>query len=68
MAEARQLPTCRERLAALGLEPVDLATLATAQGVTPIERPEDLLGDFWPEDEQVEDFLAAIEAWQLHDA
>jgi hypothetical protein len=68
MAEAWQLPTCRERLAALGLEPTGLATLAAAQGVTPIERPEDLLGDFWPEDERVEDFLAAVDAWQLHDS
>jgi hypothetical protein len=67
MAEARQLPTGRERLAALGLEPAALATLAATQGVTPIDRPEDLLGDFWPEDEQVEDFLAAIEAWQHRD-
>ena len=68
MAKARQLPTCKERLAALGLEPTDLATLAATQGVTPIERPEDLLGDFWPEDEQVEDFLTAIKAWQHRDA
>jgi hypothetical protein len=68
MAEARQLSTSRERLAALGLEPTDLATLAAAQGVTPIDRLEDLLGNFWPEDEQVEDFLTAIEAWQHHDA
>lgn len=68
MAKARQLLTCRERLAARGLEPTDLATLAANQGVTRIERPQDLLGDFWPEDEQVEDFLAAVEAWQHRNA
>jgi len=67
MAEARQPPTCKERLAALGLEPTDLATLATAQGVTAVERPEDLLGDFWPEDEPIEEFLAALRQWRGHD-
>jgi hypothetical protein len=35
-----------------------LEELAAEQGVRPIEDPEALLGDFWPEEESTEDFLA----------
>ena len=38
-----------------------LDELADAQDVAPVERIEDLVADFWPEDESVDDFLAAIE-------
>ena len=38
--------------------------LARQQGVRPIEKAEDLLGDFWPEDEDIEDFLAALREWR----
>src|SRR5947208_13486144 len=31
--------------------------LAVEQGVKPIENPDELLGDFWPEDESIDDFL-----------
>jgi len=31
--------------------------LASEQGVKPVENPNDLLGDFWPEDESIDDFL-----------
>src|SRR5262245_25604024 len=41
----------------------DLIALARAQGVKPVERFEDLLGDFWPEDESVDDFLQARRQW-----
>jgi hypothetical protein len=37
----------------------DLDALAAAQGVQPIENIDDLVADFWPEDESVEDFIAA---------
>ncbi len=40
-----------------------LEELARQQGVSPIEDPSTLIADFWPEDETVEDFLAALEAW-----
>ena len=36
-----------------------LDALAAAQGVQPIENIDDLVTDFWPEDESVEDFIAA---------
>jgi hypothetical protein len=32
--------------------------LAREQGVKPVEDPNDLKGDFWPEDESVDEFLA----------
>jgi hypothetical protein len=38
--------------------PADLLELADAQGVKPVERFEDLLGDFWPEEETCDQFLA----------
>ena len=28
--------------------------------------PQDLLGDFWPEDESVDSFLAAMREWRGH--
>ena len=43
----------------------DLATLdelAEEQGIEPVERLEDLVSAFWPEDESVDEFLAAIES------
>ena len=36
--------------------------LAEEQGVEPVERIEDLVAGFWPEDESVDEFLAAIES------
>ena len=47
--------------AGLDRDPPDLEALAALQGVKPVERFEDLLGDFWPEGESVEDFLAVID-------
>ncbi len=37
--------------------PADLLALAQAQGVKRVERFEDLLGDFWPEDETCDEFV-----------
>jgi hypothetical protein len=41
--------------------------LAEQQGVKPVERFEDLLGDFWPEDESIDDFIAAVRQWRAED-
>jgi hypothetical protein len=38
--------------------------LIAAQGLTFPRDPKDLLGDFWPEEESVEDFLAEMRAWR----
>ncbi|HEY1183132.1 MAG TPA: hypothetical protein VGE89_03040 [Bryobacteraceae bacterium] len=40
--------------------------LAVAQGVTFPRDPEDLLGNFWPEEESIDDFLAAVREWRGH--
>jgi hypothetical protein len=36
------------------------------QGKGPINDPTVLLGDFWPEDQPVEDFIAALHEWRGH--
>jgi len=40
--------------------------LIAQQGKGPISDPTVLLGDFWLEDEPVEDFLAALLEWRGH--
>jgi hypothetical protein len=42
----------------------DIEALARQQGVSSDTKFEDLLGDFWPEDESVEDFLEARRRWR----
>jgi hypothetical protein len=39
----------------------DLQALADAQGVRPVARPEELRGDFWPEEENADQFLAWLQ-------
>lgn len=38
--------------------------LAEEQGVKPITDFNTLLGDFWPEDESIEDFIKTIRQWR----
>ena len=40
--------------------------LVTAQGLTFPRDPRDLLGDFWPEEESIDDFLQAVREWRGH--
>ena len=40
--------------------------LIAQQGKAPVRDPKILLGDFWPEDEPVEEFLAALREWRGH--
>ncbi|MBL8293460.1 MAG: hypothetical protein JNN08_16550 [Bryobacterales bacterium] len=40
--------------------------LIAQQGKGPISDPTVLLGDFWPEDEPVEEFLSALHEWRGH--
>ena len=48
--------------------PTDLGRLARRQGA-PLAVPfEDLLGDFWPEDESADDFILAIRDWRRQDS
>jgi hypothetical protein len=38
--------------------------LVAAQGLTFPRDPAGLLGNFWPEEESIDDFLAALHAWR----
>lgn len=40
--------------------------LIAAQKLTFPRDPRDLLGSFWPEEEDIEDFLAAVRDWRGH--
>jgi hypothetical protein len=41
--------------------------LIADQGTSLPSDPSELLGDFWPEDESIEDFLRALHEWRGHD-
>jgi hypothetical protein len=41
---------------------VDVQALARQQGVEPIHDPDVLRGDFWPEDESIDDFIRHLRA------
>lgn len=43
---------------------LDLETLAREQGVGPVTDPNVLVGDFWPDDETIDDFLEAVRNWR----
>ena len=47
-----------------GQPQADLQTLAARQGVHPVTNFDDLLGDFWPEDETADEFVAAVRQWR----
>ena len=40
--------------------------LKQVQGTIPTSDPRELLGDFWPEEENIDDFLAALREWRGH--
>ena len=40
--------------------------LITAQGLTFPRDPQDLLGNFWPEEESIDEFLSAMREWRGH--
>jgi len=40
--------------------------LISEQGVVFPRDPRDLLGDFWPEEESIDDFLVAMREWRGH--
>ena len=41
-----------------------LEELALDQGVEPIEDPRTVGGDFWPDDERPDDFIATMRRWR----
>ncbi len=48
--------------------PRSLEELAAEQGVSPVTDFDTLLGDFWPDDEPVEEFIAALGQWRQTDS
>jgi len=40
--------------------------LIAVQGLTFPRDPKDLLGDFWPEERSIDDFLEAMREWRGH--
>ncbi len=40
--------------------------LMQVQGTIPTSDSRELLGDFWPEEENIDDFLAALREWRGH--
>jgi hypothetical protein len=44
-----------------------LDELTAQQGKGPIDDVSMLRGDFWPEDERIEDFLVALHEWRGHE-
>jgi hypothetical protein len=45
-------------------ESIDIDKLASEQGIKPINNFEDLLGDFWPENEKSDEFIIAVQNWK----
>ncbi len=43
---------------------IDLSTLLAQQAVTPMSDPLSVVAGIWPEEDSVDEFLAAREAWQ----
>jgi len=40
--------------------------LKLSQGTIPKSDPRELFGDFWPEEENIDDFLMALREWRGH--
>lgn len=64
MAQRLRKPAQQASVADHWEDTPDIETLAAEQGVKPVARFEDLLGDFWPEDEDVDEFIAAVRQWR----
>jgi hypothetical protein len=64
---ARMQPAAQPGQRFFAGESLDLVALARQQGVGPVRDPDELVGDFWPADEPVDDFIATVRSWR-HEA
>jgi hypothetical protein len=64
---ARMQPVAVSGTSFFADKPLTLTELARQQGVTPIADPDELIGDFWPIDESIDDFIAAVHTWRRDD-
>ena len=65
MGKLDQNPRVAERYVRAGHPSIE--ELVAEQGTRFRADPAELLGDFWPEEESIEDFLAALHEWRGHD-
>jgi len=56
--------TIEQKYASAGHPSIEELNLA--QGTIPTTDARELLGDFWPEEEDIDDFLAALREWRGH--
>jgi hypothetical protein len=56
--------TIEEKYASAGHP--SIRELKLAQRTMPTSDPRELIGDFWPEEENIDDFLAALREWRGH--
>lgn len=62
--ETARRPTVAERYIREGHP--SIGELITEQSTAFPADPSDLLGDFWPEEESTDEFLAALHEWRGH--
>jgi hypothetical protein len=56
--------TIEEKYASTGHPSIQ--ELKLAQGTIPTSDPRELCGDFWPEEENINDFLTTLREWRGH--
>ena len=56
--------TIEQKYASAGHPSID--ELKVAQGTIPISDPRELFGVVWPDEENIDDFLAALHEWRGH--
>jgi hypothetical protein len=64
LAQPDKLPLLAEKYARQGHPSIE--ELVAEQGTVFPDDPRELLGDFWPEEESIEDFLTALREWRGH--
>jgi hypothetical protein len=64
MPEQEKLQSVAQKYARQGHPSVE--ELVGEQGTVFPADPHELLGDFWPEEESIEDFLSALREWRGH--
>lgn len=64
MADKTERESTSQRYLSKGHPSID--ELMIEQGVTPVSDARELLGDFWPDEESVDDFIAAVREWRGH--
>jgi hypothetical protein len=63
-ANQREAPPMMSGAASRRQPSIDWRALAAQQGTGPITDLDQLVGDFWPEDETVDELIAAVRAWR----